>query len=155
MLARVLLTTAYRIQKWLWRTVRPHTRGVKVMLFNDDGELLLIRNSYGDTDAWVFPGGGVRPWEEPRKAAIREIREELSIDVADVTAVSTHLTRAEGKRDTVYLFAAKASDPLRISRLELEEARFFSLDALPAQASPATMRRIAEYRGATEPAPHW
>lgn len=39
----------YRAQKLLWRLFRPHTRGVKVMLFNADGEILLIRNSYGAT----------------------------------------------------------------------------------------------------------
>ena len=37
----------------LWRRVigvlRLRTRGVKVMLFNGEGELLLIRNGYGDT----------------------------------------------------------------------------------------------------------
>jgi ADP-ribose pyrophosphatase YjhB (NUDIX family) len=153
--ARLLLTAAYSLQTFLWRVVQPRTRGVKVMLFNAQGELLLVRNSYGNTSAWVFPGGGVRPWEEPRKAAVREIREELHITIADLTAVSTHVTLAEGKRDTVHLFSAQSSDAPRISRLELEEARFFRLDALPTDISPATMRRIAEHRGASDPADHW
>ncbi len=96
-----LLDLAYRVQKRLWKWIRPRTRGVKVMLFNGAEGILLIRNSYGDSRLWVFPGGGIRPWESPERAAAREVREELGCRADGLTLVSTHCSTAEGKRDTI------------------------------------------------------
>lgn len=143
---RFLLAPLYRLQRLVWRIVRPRTRGVKVMIFNDAGELLLVRHTYGDTHLHMLPGGGIRPWEAPEAAAVREIREELGCALSDLTFVSLHSSSAEGKRDTVHLYRAQAAGEIRIDGVELAEARYFPLDALPATASPATLRRIAEHR---------
>lgn len=145
----------YNAQRRLWRLLRPRTRGVKVLLFNDGGELLLIRNSYGDRKLFVLPGGGVRPWEAPATAARRELKEELSCSAEALRPVSTHFTAREGKRDTVYLFEATTADFPKADGLEVEESRFFPLDALPETLSPATARRLAERRGETEPDGSW
>ena len=141
------LNLAYRVQKRLWRLFRPHTRGVKVLLFNDAGEILLIRNSYGRSDLFVLPGGGVRPFEQPARAARREISEELGCEVDRLTAVSTHFSSAEGKRDTIHLFSGEAGGRVRQDDFEVEEARFFPLDGLPGNISAATLRRIEERVG--------
>jgi ADP-ribose pyrophosphatase YjhB (NUDIX family) len=138
---------AYRMQKWLWKLFQPQTRGVKVLLFNGAGELMLIRNSYGRSDLFVLPGGGVRPWEAPEKAARREILEELGCLANALHAVSTHFSDAEGKRDTIHLFAAQADGTFRADNFEVEEAQFFPLDALPPNISGATLRRIEERTG--------
>lgn len=92
---------AFRMEKWLWKLLQPQTRGVKILLFNDAGELMLIRNSYGRSDLFVLPGGGIRPWEAPEKAALRKIREELGCFAASLQPVSIHFSDAEGKRDTI------------------------------------------------------
>ena len=88
------LNLAYRLQKPLWKWLRPRTRGVKVMLFNPADEVLLIRNSYGDSEQFVLPGGGVRPWEAPERAATREVREELGLGGYNLT-ISSCLFRQE------------------------------------------------------------
>lgn len=142
-----MLKLAYRIQKQLWRLLGPRTRGVKLMLFNPAGELLLIRNSYGRSDLFVLPGGGVRPWEAPERAARREAREELGCDVEGLAEVSTHYSSAEGKRDTIILFEGRVGKPVVSDGFEVEEARLFGLDALPPNISPATLRRIEEWIG--------
>lgn len=144
---RRLLAPLYRVQRLVWRVLRPHTRGVKVMLFNDAGELLLVRHSYGNTRLFMLPGGGIRPFEAPERAAVREIREELGCGVEGLAFVSLHASTHEGKRDSVHLYRARAAGPVRIDRIEIDEARYFPLDAPPPTASPATLRRIAEYRG--------
>lgn len=142
-----LLAPLYRIQRLVWRVVRPRTRGVKVMVFNDAGELLLVRHSYGNTALLMLPGGGVRPFEAPAAAAVREIREELGCALEDVAFVSLHFATQEGKRDTVHLYRARLSGEVRIDGLEIAETSFVALDALPPNVSPATRRRIAELRG--------
>ncbi len=123
------------------------TRGVKVMLFNESGELLLIRNSYGKTHLHVLPGGGIRRSETPAAAAAREVREEVGLSVEGLAPFAAYRNEAEGKRDTVHLFTASTREAPRPDGVEVEEARFFPLEALPDTISDATLRRIAEYRG--------
>ena len=96
-----VLDLAYWLQRRLWKWLRPRTRGVKVMLVNPAGEILLIRNSYGDRNLFVLPGGGIRPWEAPERAAAREVKEELGVAVTNLALISTHVSGAEGKRDTI------------------------------------------------------
>ena len=64
-----LLDPLYRLQRLVWRVLRLRTRGVKVMLFDQAGALLLVRNTYGRTDLFVLPGGGVHRFEKPEVAA--------------------------------------------------------------------------------------
>lgn len=58
-------------------------RSARVFLFNEAGELLLIRfvaqRPDGEFTFWVTPGGEVEPGEADRDAAAREIFEELGI----------------------------------------------------------------------------
>ena len=144
---RPLLDLAYRLQKRLWRIFRPHTRGVKVMLFDAAGQIVLIRNSYGRSDLFVLPGGGIRPFEDPRAAARREVREELGCAVFDLEPVSTHVNGAEGKRDLVHLFRGTIAGEPVADGFEVAEAATFPLDRLPDNVSPATLRRIEEHLG--------
>jgi ADP-ribose pyrophosphatase YjhB (NUDIX family) len=141
-----LIQFAHLVRRMLLRLFRVPTRGVKVMLFNRGDELLLIRNAYGNRGLFVFPGGGIGRSESPADAARREVREEVGLEVEELTLVSTHVSTAEGKRDTIFLFTALVHGTPRIDDLEVEEARFFPLDALPATISPAALRRIAEHR---------
>lgn len=56
---------------------------VACALVDPDGRVLLARRPEGKPMAglWEFPGGKVRPGETPEAALIRELREELGIDV--------------------------------------------------------------------------
>lgn len=145
----------YAGQRALWRRFKPRTRGVKVMLFDAGGRLLLLRNSYGDTQVWVLPGGGVGLFEAPEAAARREVREELGCAVRDLRFIATHASEREGKRDSIWLYEAVTNEPIVIDPNEVAEAAFFALDALPASVSPATARRIAERQGARARTSAW
>jgi len=56
-----------------------------VALVDVDGRVLLARRPAGKPMAglWEFPGGKVRDGETPEAALIRELKEELAIDVAE------------------------------------------------------------------------
>ena len=56
-----------------------------VALVDEDGRVLLQRRPPGKTMAglWEFPGGKVEPGETPEQALIREMREELAIDITE------------------------------------------------------------------------
>jgi ADP-ribose pyrophosphatase YjhB (NUDIX family) len=125
------------------------------MLFNAAGDLLLIRNTYGDPRLFVLPGGGIRPREKPEAAVVREVREELGCPVHDLLFVATFHSVAEGKRDTIFLYRGQLGGVPRADEFEVAEARFFPLAALPEAISPATLRRIEEMQGKRPASPVW
>jgi ADP-ribose pyrophosphatase YjhB (NUDIX family) len=142
-----LLQIAYRLRKLAFRLLDIETRGAKVMVFNGAGELLLIRNSYGPTHLFVLPGGGINRGEMPEAAAAREVKEEVGLEVAAVQFVACYSNRSEGHRDTIHLFTARADGVPQADAMEVAEALFCALDALPKSVSEATLRRIDELAG--------
>jgi len=58
---------------------------VAVALVDTDGRILLSQRPEGKQLAglWEFPGGKVEPGERPETALIRELSEELGIDVKE------------------------------------------------------------------------
>lgn len=57
-----------------------HTiRIAAAVIVDADGRLLLVRKR--GTSAFMQPGGKIEPGEEPRKALVRELREELGLSV--------------------------------------------------------------------------
>jgi ADP-ribose pyrophosphatase YjhB (NUDIX family) len=145
----------YLLRRLMLRLLRLRTRGVKVMVFNPAGELLLIRNSYGARGLFVLPGGGIGRRESPDAAALREVEEEIGIRLDGLVPAGVFGSTAEGKRDTIHLFTAVTEAEPRIDAVEVEEARFFPLDALPDKVSTATLRRLAEQRGEREVDGRW
>ncbi len=63
---------------------RPLVLVAACALIDIDGRVLLARRPEGKKMAglWEFPGGKLKPGETPEAALIRELREELGIDVA-------------------------------------------------------------------------
>ncbi len=58
---------------------------VAVALIDADGRVLIAQRPEGKQMAglWEFPGGKVEPGERPEAALIRELKEELGIDVTE------------------------------------------------------------------------
>ncbi|MDR6787629.1 8-oxo-dGTP pyrophosphatase MutT (NUDIX family) [Sphingomonas sp. BE138] len=154
-MSRVLLQLAYRVRLRVLALLRWRTRGVKVLVFDGQGRVLLVRHRYGRSDLHMLPGGGIARGEPPAAAAVREVREETGCTLRQVTFVARYESRAERRRDTVDLFHAMTDDAPIPDARELEAACFHALDTLPAALSPATRRRIDEWRGVRERSATW
>jgi 8-oxo-dGTP diphosphatase len=99
------------------------------------GELLLVANERRiggrDTITWDLPGGGVEPGETLVEALVREMREEVSleVEVEDLLFVSEGERRAAGHRVGVWrsFFFACAASEARAPRAgaEVLDARWF------------------------------
>lgn len=141
------IQAAYRLKRGVLRLLRWPTTGVKAIVFDARGDVLLIRNRYGRTDLWVLPGGGVKRGEPPHHAAVREVMEETGCTLASVERIAVLRSAAEGKRDTIHLFRATTRDTPAADSIEVADARFVALNDLPATTSPATRRRLDELSG--------
>ena len=115
------------------------------------GSLLLCRHEKGGRGYWLLPGGGVKKSESFAVALAREVREEIGLeDVRLERVLGVYRSAAEGKDDHVVVFVVRTAEPTAAIRaadaLEIEAAGWFALDALPEDISPASARRIGEYR---------
>ncbi|MBW7835210.1 MAG: 8-oxo-dGTP diphosphatase MutT [Sphingomonadales bacterium] len=74
-----------------------------VALIDVDGRVLIAQRPAGKSMAglWEFPGGKVEPGETPERALIRELKEELGIDVTE--ACLAPLTFASHSYDDFHL----------------------------------------------------
>lgn len=60
--------------------------GVGVMLFNRAGQVFVASRRDAAPDAWQMPQGGIDPGEDPRRAALRELEEEIGTANAEIVA---------------------------------------------------------------------
>jgi 8-oxo-dGTP diphosphatase len=76
---------------------------VAVALLDADHRVLLAQRPEGKTMAglWEFPGGKIEPGETPEAALIREVREELDVDVRE--SCLAPLTFASHSYETFHL----------------------------------------------------
>ena len=135
----------------VWRITRPRTIGVRAVLLDAEDRIALVRHTY--IEGWYLPGGGVKKGEAVVDALHRELAEEVAIEAATAERVlGVYHSRREGKDDHVIVYVVRAmADTLRgADALEVAGAGWFDPDALPAGTTPATLRRIEEWRaGAT------
>lgn len=141
----------FRIAKYLrkfilYRVLRLQTRGVRVIL-RDENKILLIKHPYDDF--WVFPGGGIRRGESPMVAGAREVIEETGYSVIDdMKMLGEYVNKSGGKNDIVTVFVAKKITKAGVKqklldKIEIEKSQWFEMDSLP-EISTASRRRINE-----------
>ncbi|PTW54984.1 ADP-ribose pyrophosphatase YjhB (NUDIX family) [Breoghania corrubedonensis] len=126
--------------------LRPMTVGVRGAVLDGEGRVFLVRHTY--LPGWYLPGGGVDPGETSQAAVIRELREEGNIEVEGRPELfGLYLNARLSRRNHVALYVIRAwrqPEPPRLPNREIAEAGFFRLDDLPAETTPATLRRLDE-----------
>lgn len=71
----------------------PYRRGVGMMLLNRAGAVFVAQRLDMPGPAWQMPQGGIETGESPRAAALRELREEVGTDRAEIVAESAEWMR--------------------------------------------------------------
>ena len=128
-----LIRAVYRVAHWglrlFWFLRRPETTGALVAVWHR-GRILLVKNSY--RPQLTLPGGYIRPREDRRATAARELREEVGIQVQPKRLVhayhGTHLF--EYRKDTldIYELEVDADPKVQIDDREVVLAEFRTPD---------------------------
>lgn len=143
-MTKLILQTVSWFRKTYWWLTRPIRLGVRVIA-DYEGKILLVKNKYDKF--WYLPGGGVKGGEDLSSAAKRELAEECGVQAQNLKLAGVFSSFREYKSDHITVFSVKlGSLPVLKKGLEIEECAFFDVQSLPERTSPATKRRIEEYR---------
>ena len=96
------------------------------VVVNEDNEVLLIRQSYGDTSRFVDVAGFMKCGEAAEDSAAREIKEETGLDCESVRFIKSIFYDGRDQLMLGFLARVKKSE-LSISS-ELLEGRWFDID---------------------------
>ena len=145
-----------RALHFYWRLTRGMTMGVRAVVLDGDGRVFLVRHTY--VPGWHFPGGGIEVGETALDALTREVREEGCIALKGAPQLhGVFFNRKVSRRDHVVVYVVRDFEVLSAKQpdREIAEARFFALDALPADSAPATRRRLDELMNGMAVAATW
>ena len=151
-----------RLEPWLRPALHAHatvrrglTLGVRGLVTDADGRVLLVEHTY--LPGWYLPGGGVERRELAEQALRRELVEEAGVAVVGrPRLVSIHSNEKKHPGDHVLIYRVDEWTPCEAtSRGEINAVAWHAPDALPANVTPATRRRIEEALGGAEPDEQW
>jgi ADP-ribose pyrophosphatase YjhB (NUDIX family) len=145
---RLMYRIAYRLMKVYWRALKPLNHGALVAIWHQ-GRVLLVKNSY--VDYYSLPGGYVKRGELPSEAAVRELREEISLDVnPSQLELQVDLTHDwEGRRDHVVIFDLFLDEAprVKVDNREVVAAEFVTPEqALERRLFPPLRRHVERSR---------
>ncbi len=141
-----LLKIAQWLRRLYWWLARPETRGVRAILVNRDGKIILVRHKY--QEGWFLPGGKVSRREKDENCLQRELREELGVKtISRLEKLGEYTSTYEYKKDTIVVFVVRDFIQESKTHFEIEEQQLFDPKMLPEKVSPGTRRRIEEWLG--------
>ncbi len=128
-----------------------------VLLFDDVGRVLLQRRT--DDDLWSIPGGAMEPGESLEDTARREVREEVGVELGELTLVcvcsgSEYFHRYPNGDEVYNVGAVYAAHGMQGTptpgAAETSELGYFDLAALPVDLGNISRRVLDRYQRMTE-----
>ena len=108
----------------------PQKDRVRVIVYRDDGDILLVKNRFS-RQKWALPGGGVKHNESYEQAAVRETLEEIGLKIHNLRYLGKANSHESYAKFSVRVFAAHAYDCDIKCNFEIMEARWFNMNYLP------------------------
>ena len=108
----------------------PKKDRVRVIVYRDDGKILLARGRFSRQE-WALPGGGVNRNESYEQAVVREVSEEIGLKIHNLRYLGKANSHESYAKFSVRVFAAHASDYDIKCNFEIMESWWFNRDYLP------------------------
>jgi len=71
--------------------------GTGVLIFDEENKILIVKPTYKDN--WSLPGGIVEQDESPRNACLREVEEEIGIELKKIEFVCIDYVKGNEEKD--------------------------------------------------------
>lgn len=168
-IARLLVTDIEQQQHYVKKlqTMRTIERDIAgALIFSNDDHVLIGKNKKGGVfdDVWVIPGGGIDEGEEKEAAVIREVLEEVGLDItsADISLhpkiqrISTEKTlRETGERVivdmTMYNYIVRIDAPANelttVTEDDFGNAEWIPTSELPKRKYSPTITELLQLLG--------
>jgi 8-oxo-dGTP diphosphatase len=129
-------------------TVRTTTErpAIAAAIIVQDGRVLMTRRRYSEGSlVWGFPTGEVEPGESPEQAAVREVQEEIALEVAVERRLGER-THPNTGRHMVYMACRVVSGTADlVDHEELAELAWCALDELTERVPTGIFQPVQEY----------
>jgi 8-oxo-dGTP diphosphatase len=130
------------------------TVGVSAIVANGEGQVLLGRSRLAG--GWALPGGGVDAFEPPETAVIRELREEIGLEVSAAPQfIGLYTRRVLWATNLIAVYCVRDARFVFKPNLEISEIRWIDPAKPPPGTHAGTMRRLAEFAGLRPRSPYW
>lgn len=108
----------------------PKKDRVRVIIYRDDGDILLVKNRFS-RQKWALPGGGVNRNESYKQAAAREVLEEVGLKIDNLRYLGKANSHESYLAFPVRVFAACASTQDIKCNFEIMEVRWINGKCIP------------------------
>lgn len=92
------------------------------LIFNEKDELLIVKISY--KNYWSIPGGVIEEKESPKQGCIREIKEEIGLEIKDIKFLCVDYTTADTSKDKdeslQFIFSGGKLTDEKIKKIKLD-----------------------------------
>jgi NAD+ diphosphatase len=119
----------------------PRLSPAVIVLIEGEGRMLLARSPHFPPGVYSTIAGFVEPGESLEQAVAREIKEEVGVDVEEIRYFGSQPWPFPNSVMIGFTARCAEGQPVRIDGVEIEDARWFSPDDLPALPSRLSIAR--------------
>lgn len=131
--------------KLSWFIRRPRTFGAHAVALTAEGKIVLVKLRYAR--GWRLPGGGRHSGEDPRDAALRELREEIGlVSHGEIQLACEFEQTPDFKRDLAALLIVRDVRYHPKWSWEVEAILEAEPDQMPADVAPLAVKWLEAVR---------
>lgn len=107
-------------------------QAVSTAIITHQGRVLMVRRREQEGRLlWAFPGGGIEAGESPEEAAVREVAEEVGLDVEATAVLGDRVHPQTGRHMTYVACVVLAGEAVVADEEELAEVAWLELAEIP------------------------